>query len=129
MVIYYWLLGYFFIVFFIFNWMIWIVFENLILVILIGLFFGLGFFNLIIIFDWNIVIFFFVVFVNFFFVIVIEWCFVWFGVVVILVIFYNNMNYFVYFFINFSLVFVNDGKLYCVQNVILVYNKFDEQKY
>lgn len=129
MAIYYWLPGYLFTALSTFNWMTWIAPENLTLAILTGSSLGLGLFNPITTFDWNIATSSFAALANPFFATATEWCSAWLGAAVILAIFYNNMNHSAYLPINSSSAFANDGKPYRVQNVISAHNKLDEQKY
>ncbi|KAK0705785.1 OPT oligopeptide transporter protein-domain-containing protein [Apiosordaria backusii] len=129
MAVYYWLPGYFFTALSTFNWMTWIAPENLTLAILTGSSLGLGLFNPITTFDWNIATSSYAALANPFFATATEWCSAWFGAAVILAIFYNNMNFSAYLPINSSSAFANDGKPYRVQNVISAGNKLDEQKY
>ncbi|KAG7284635.1 hypothetical protein NEMBOFW57_009243 [Staphylotrichum longicolle] len=128
MAIYYWLPGYLFNALSTFNWMTWIAPENLTLAILTGSSLGLGLFNPITTFDWNIATSSYAALSQPFF----STCTMWFGTLlsapIILAIYYTNTNFTAYLPINSSSAFANDGKPYRVQNVV-VNNKLDEAKY
>lgn len=128
MAVYYWLPGYLFTALSTFNWMTWIAPENLTLAILTGSSLGLGLFNPITTFDWNIATSSYAALSQPFF----STCTMWFGTLlsapIILAIYYKNMNSTAYLPINSSSAFANDGKPYRVQNVV-VNNKLDEAKY
>lgn len=128
MVIYYWLPGYLFTALATFNWMTWIAPENITLAILTGSSLGLGLFNPITTFDWNVATSSYMALAQPFFSTCTMWFGAWFGAAVILGIYYKNMNYTAFLPINSSSPFANDGKPYRVQNVI-TNNKLDEAKY
>ncbi|KAL2263369.1 hypothetical protein VTK26DRAFT_7090 [Humicola hyalothermophila] len=129
MAVYYWLPGYLFTALSTFNWMTWIAPENLTLAILTGSMLGLGLFNPITTFDWNVATSSYAALAQPFF----STCTMWFGALlgaaIILAIYYNNMNYSAYLPINSSSPFANDGKPYRVQNVVTANNKLDEARY
>ena len=128
MAIYYWLPGYIFTALSTFNWMTWISPENVTLAILTGSSLGLGLFNPITTFDWNVATSSYAALAQPFF----STCTMWFGTLlsapIILAIYYSNMNFTAYLPINSSSAFANDGKPYRVQNVV-VNNKLDEASY
>ncbi|KAK3901545.1 OPT oligopeptide transporter protein-domain-containing protein [Staphylotrichum tortipilum] len=128
MAIYYWLPGYLFTALSTFNWMTWIAPENLTLAIFTGSTLGLGLFNPITTFDWNVATSSYAALAQPFF----STCTMWFGSLlgglIILGIFYANMYNAAYLPINSSSAFANDGKPYRVQNVV-VNNRLDETKY
>ncbi|KAM7187691.1 OPT domain containing protein [Rhypophila sp. PSN 637] len=128
MFFYYWLPGYLFTALATFNWMTWIAPENLTLAILTGSNLGLGLFNPITTFDWNIATSSYDALALPFF----STCTQYFGGIlgglIILGIYYSNMNYSAYLPINSSSAFANDGKPYVVQKVV-VNNKLDEKLY
>ena len=128
MVIYYWLPGYLFTALATFNWMTWIAPENITLAILTGSSLGLGLFNPITTFDWNVATSSYMALAQPFFSTCTMWFGAWLGAAVILGIYYKNMNYTAFLPINSSSPFANDGKPYRVQNVI-TNNKLDEAKY
>ncbi|KAK4108537.1 OPT superfamily oligopeptide transporter [Canariomyces notabilis] len=128
MAIYYWLPGYLFTALATFNWMTWIAPENFTLAILTGSNLGLGLFNPITTFDWNIATSSYAALAQPFFATCTMWISAIFGGCIILAIFYTNMNYTAYLPINSSSAFANDGKPYRVQNVV-VNNKLDEKLY
>ncbi len=128
MAVYYWLPGYLFTALSTFNWMTWIAPENLTLAILTGSSLGLGLFNPITTFDWNVATSSYAALAQPFF----STCTMWFGSflggLIILGIFYSNMYNAAYLPINSSSAFANDGKPYSVQSVV-VNNRLDEAKY
>ena len=128
MAVYYWLPGYLFTALSTFNWMTWIAPENLSLAILTGSSLGLGLFNPVTTFDWNVATSSYAALAQPFF----STCTMWFGSLlgggIILGIYYSNMNYTAFLPINSSSAFANDGKPYRVQNVV-TNNKLDEAKY
>ncbi len=128
MAVYYWLPGYLFTALSTFNWMTWIAPENLTLAILTGSSLGLGLFNPLTTFDWNVATSSYAALAQPFF----STCTMWFGTLlsapIILAIYYSNMNFTAYLPINSSSAFANDGKPYRVQNVV-VNNKLDEASY
>ena len=128
MAIYYWLPGYIFTALSTFNWMTWISPENVTLAILTGSSLGLGLFNPITTFDWNVATSSYAALAQPFF----STCTMWFGTLlsapIILAIYYSNMSFTAYLPINSSSAFANDGKPYRVQNVV-VNNKLDEASY
>ncbi|SPQ24184.1 9ef7cbff-cbf4-4483-9ea2-3d1f79c7a329 [Thermothielavioides terrestris] len=128
MAIYYWLPGYLFTALSTFNWMTWIAPENLTLAILTGSSLGLGLFNPITTFDWNVATSSYAALSQPFFSTCTMWFGAMFGGLIILAIYYRNMNYTAYLPINSSSAFANDGKPYRVQNVV-VNNRLDEAKY
>ncbi|KAL2146343.1 hypothetical protein VTI28DRAFT_4368 [Corynascus sepedonium] len=128
MALYYWLPGYLFTALSTFNWMTWIAPENLTLAILTGSSLGLGLFNPITTFDWNVATSSYNALARPFFSTCTEWCGALLGAAIILGIFYSNMNYTAYLPINSSSAFANDGKPYQVQKVV-TNNKLDEKAY
>lgn len=128
MIVYYWLPGYLFTALSTFNWMTWIAPENVTLAILTGSSLGLGLFNPITTFDWNVATSSYAALERPFFSTCTEYCGALLGAAIILAIYYNNMNYTAYLPINSSSAFANDGKPYKVQNVV-VNNRLDEAKY
>ena len=128
MAIYYWVPGYIFTALSTFNWMTWISPENVTLAILTGSSLGLGLFNPITTFDWNVATSSYAALAQPFF----STCTMWFGTLlsapIILAIYYSNMSFTAYLPINSSSAFANDGKPYRVQNVV-VNNKLDEASY
>jgi OPT family small oligopeptide transporter len=126
--LYYWLPGYLFTALSTFNWMTWIAPENLTLAILTGSSLGLGLFNPITTFDWNVATSSYAALAQPFF----STCTMYFGALlggaIILAIYYKNMYYTAFLPINSSSAFANDGTPYRVQNVV-VNNRLDEAKY
>ncbi|KAK4233856.1 OPT oligopeptide transporter protein-domain-containing protein [Achaetomium macrosporum] len=128
MAIYYWLPGYLFTALSTFNWMTWIAPQNLTLAILTGSSLGLGLFNPVTTFDWNVATSSYAALAQPFFATCTMWCGALLGGAVILAVYYRNMNYTAYLPINSSSAFANDGTPYRVQNVV-VHNRLDETKY
>jgi OPT family small oligopeptide transporter len=128
MFFYYWLPGYLFTALSTFNWMTWISPQNVTLAILTGSSLGLGLFNPITTFDWNIATSSYAALAQPFF----STCTMYFGGIlggfIILGIYYSNMYDTAYLPINSSSAFANDGTPYVVQNVV-VDNKLDETLY
>jgi OPT family small oligopeptide transporter len=128
MFFYYWLPGYLFTALSTFNWMTWIAPENFTLAILTGSSLGLGLFNPITTFDWNVATSSYAALAQPFF----STCTLYFGSIlgglVILAIYYKNMYNTAYLPINSSSAFANDGTTYSIQKVV-VNNKLDETLY
>ncbi|KIM98283.1 hypothetical protein OIDMADRAFT_43346 [Oidiodendron maius Zn] len=128
MFFYYWLPGYLFTALSTFNWMTWIAPQNFTLAILTGSSLGLGLFNPITTFDWNVATSSYVALAQPFF----STCTMYFGSIlgglIILAIYYKNMYNTAYLPINSSSAFVNDGTTYSIQKVV-VNNKLDETLY
>lgn len=128
MFFYYWLPGYLFKAMSTFNWMTWISPENVTLAILTGSSLGLGLFNPVTTFDWNVA-------TSSYAALAQPWfstCTMYFGSVlgafVILGIYYSNMYNTAYLPINSSDAFSNNGSSYDVQQII-VNNTLDEALY
>ena len=128
MFFYYWFPGFIFTALSTFNWMTWIAPENFTLAILTGSSLGLGLFNPITTFDWNVATSSYAALAQPFF----ATCTMYFGSIlgafIILGIFYSNMYNTAYLPINSSSAFANDGTVYEVQKVI-VNNKLDATLY
>lgn len=128
MFFYYWLPGFLFTALSTFNWMTWIAPENFTLAILTGSSLGLGLFNPITTFDWNVATSSYAALAQPFF----ATCTMYFGSIlgafIILRIFYSNMYNTAYLPINSSSAFANDGTVYSVQKVV-VNNKLDDTLY
>lgn len=128
MFFYFWLPGYLFTALSTFNWMTWIAPQNLTLAILTGSNLGLGLFNPITTFDWNVATSSYAALAQPFFSV----CQMYFssilGGVIILGIYYSNMYNSAYLPINSSSAFANDGKAYDVQKVV-VNNRLDDGLY
>ncbi|KAK3689215.1 OPT oligopeptide transporter protein-domain-containing protein [Podospora appendiculata] len=128
MAVYYWLPGYLFTALSTFNWMTWIAPQNITLAILTGSSLGLGLFNPITTFDWNVATSSYAALSQPFF----STCTMYFGGLlggfIILGIYYSNMNYTAFLPINSSSAFANDGTPYKVQKVV-VDNKLNETLY
>ena len=128
MFFYYWLPGYLFTALSTFNWMTWIAPNNFLLAVLTGSNMGLGLFNPITTFDWNVASSSFQPLAVPFF----SLCTQYFGGIlggfIILGIFYSNMYNTAYLPINSSAAFANDGKPYKVQNVV-INNKLNDNLY
>jgi len=128
MFFYYWLPGYLFTAMATFNWMTWIAPQNLTLAILTGSGLGLGLFNPITTFDWNIATSSYPALALPFF----STCTMYIGSIlgglIILGIYYSNMYNTAYLPINSSAAFTNNATSYRVQNVITD-NKFNETLY
>ncbi len=108
--------------------MTWIAPNNITLAILTGSSLGLGLFNPLTTFDWNVATSSYAALSQPFF----STCTMYFGSIlgglVILAIYYSNMYNTAYLPINSSSAFANDGKSYQVQKVV-VNNQFDETRY
>ena len=126
--IYYWFPGYIFTALATFNWMTWIAPENLTLAILTGSNLGLGLFNPITTFDWNIATSSYAALAAPFFSTCTQYFGGLLGGAIILGIYYTNMYFTSYLPINSSSAFANDGSVYQVQKVV-INNKLDETKY
>ncbi|KAH8648569.1 OPT oligopeptide transporter protein-domain-containing protein [Xylariales sp. PMI_506] len=128
MFVYYWLPGYLFTALSTFNWMTWIAPENVTLAILTGSSLGLGLFNPITTFDWNVATSSYAALAQPFF----ATCTMYFGSIlgglIILGIYYTNMYNTAYLPINSSSAFTNNGTTYDVQAVV-VDNKLNETLY
>ncbi|OAQ65172.1 oligopeptide transporter protein [Pochonia chlamydosporia 170] len=128
MFVYYWLPGYLFTALSQFNWMTWIAPDNFKLAVLTGSNMGLGLFNPITTFDWNVATSSYAALAQPFF----ATCTMYIGGIlggfIILGIFYSNMYNTGYLPINSSSAFANDGKPYVVQKIV-VNNKLDVKKY
>lgn len=128
MFFYYWFPGYLFTALSTFNWMTWIAPENLTLAIITGSSLGLGFFNPITTFDWNVATSSYAALARPFFSTCTEYCGAILGGVIILGIAYSNMYNTAYLPINSSSAFANDATPYDVQKVV-VNNKLNETLY
>ncbi|KAJ4420300.1 oligopeptide transporter 6 [Neurospora sp. IMI 360204] len=128
MAIYYWFPGYLFTALSTFNWMTWIAPNSVVLSLLTGSITGLGLFNPITTFDWNVATSSYAALSQPFF----ATCTMYFGGIlgglIILSIYYKNMNYTAFLPINSSSAFANDGTPYQVQKVV-VDNKLDQNMY
>jgi OPT family small oligopeptide transporter len=128
MFFYYWLPGYLFTALSTFNWMTWIDPKNVTLAILTGSSLGLGLFNPITTFDWNVATSSYAALAQPFF----STCTMYFGSIlggfIILGIYYSNMYNTGYLPINSSSAFTNNGASYKVQQIV-VNNKLDEARY
>ncbi|KAE8447140.1 hypothetical protein EG329_011124 [Mollisiaceae sp. DMI_Dod_QoI] len=128
MFFYYWLPGYLFTALSTFNWMTWISPKNVPLAILTGSESGLGLFNPITTFDWNVATSSYAALAQPFF----ATCTMYFGSIlgafIILGIFYSNMYNTAYLPINSSSAFANDATSYNVQKVV-INNRLDENLY
>ncbi|KAK1763650.1 OPT-domain-containing protein [Phialemonium atrogriseum] len=128
MFFYYWLPGYLFTALSTFNWMTWIAPENVTLAILTGSSLGLGLFNPITTFDWNVATSSYAALAQPFF----STCTMYFGGLlgglIILGIYYSGMYNTAYLPINSSSAFANDGTVFQVQKVV-VNNKLDQTLY
>ena len=123
-----WLPGYLFKALSTFNWMTWIAPENVTLAIITGSSLGLGLFNPITTFDWNVATSSYQALAQPFFVTCTQYFGGLLGGFIILGMFYKNMYNTAYLPINSSSAFANDGTPYVVQNVV-VDNKLDPKKY
>ena len=128
MFFYYFFPGYLFKALSTFNWMTWIAPQNVTLAILTGSSLGLGLFNPITTFDWNIATSSYAALAQPFF----STCTMYFGSIlggfIILGIYYSNMYNTAYLPINSSSGFANDGTAYEVQKIIAD-NKLDPELY
>lgn len=125
---YYWLPGFLFTALSQFNWMTWIAPENFTLAILTGSNMGLGLFNPLTTFDWNVATSSYAALSMPFFAICTQYIGSIIGGCIILGIFYSNMYNTGYLPINSSSAFANDGQPYVVQKIV-VNNKLDTAKY
>jgi OPT family small oligopeptide transporter len=128
MFFYYWLPGYLFTALSTFNWMTWIAPQNFTLALLTGSSLGLGLFNPITTFDWNVATSSYAALARPFFSTCTEYCGAIIGAVIILGIAYSNMYNTAYLPINSSSAFANDATPYNVQKVV-VNNKLNETLY
>lgn len=128
MFFYYWLPGYLFTALSTFNWMTWIAPQNFTLAILTGSSLGLGLFNPITTFDWNVATSSYAALAQPFFATCTMYISAILGGIIILAIYYSNMYNTAYLPINSSAPFANDGTPYVVQNVV-VNNKLDKSLY
>lgn len=128
MFFYYWLPGYLFTALSQFNWMTWIAPDNFKLAILTGSNMGLGLFNPITTFDWNVATSSYAALAQPFFATCTMYVGSILGGFVILGIFYSNMYNTGYLPINSASAFANDGKPFVVQKIV-VNNKLDLNKY
>lgn len=128
MFFYYWLPGYLFTALSQFNWMTWIAPDNFKLAILTGSNMGLGLFNPITTFDWNVATSSYAALAQPFFATCTMYVGSILGGFVILGIFYSNMYNTGYLPINSASAFANDGKPFVVQKIV-VNNKLDLKKY
>ncbi|KAJ9136891.1 OPT-domain-containing protein [Pleurostoma richardsiae] len=125
---YYWLPGYLFTALSTFNWMTWIAPKNFELAILTGSSLGLGLFNPVTTFDWNIATSSYAALAQPFFSTCTMYISSILGGLIILGIYYSNMYNTAYLPINSSSAFANDGTTYEVQKVV-VNNKLDQTLY
>lgn len=128
MFFYYWLPGYLFTALSTFNWMTWIDPSNKTLAILTGSSLGLGLFNPITTFDWNIATSSYQALALPFFSTATQYAGAILGALIILGIYYNNMYNTAYLPINSSSAFTNNGTAFQVQQIV-VNNKLDYKKY
>jgi OPT family oligopeptide transporter len=128
MFLYYWLPGYLFTALSTFNWMTWINSQNFTLAILTGSSLGLGLFNPITTFDWNVATSSYAALSQPFFSTCHMYISSFLGGLIILGIYYSNMYNSAYLPINSSSAFANDGTPYNVSNII-VNNKLDQNLY
>ncbi|KAK8927024.1 Oligopeptide transporter [Metarhizium anisopliae BRIP 53293] len=128
MFVYYWLPGYLFTALSQFNWMTWIAPDNFKLAVLTGSNMGLGLFNPVTTFDWNVATSSYAALAQPFFSTCTMYVGSLLGGFVILAIFYSNMYDTGYLPINSSSAFANDGKPYAVQKIVAG-NSLDLDKY
>lgn len=128
MFVYYWLPGFLFTALSQFNWMTWIAPDNFGLAVLTGSNTGLGMFNPLTTFDWNVATSSYAALALPFFSVCTMYAGSILGGLIILGIFYSNMFNTGYLPINSSSAFANDGKPYVVQKIIAD-NKLDLEKY
>ncbi|GAM91309.1 hypothetical protein ANO11243_093580 [Dothideomycetidae sp. 11243] len=128
MFVYYWLPGYLFKALSTFNWMTWISPQNVTLAVLTGSSLGLGLFNPVTTFDWNVA-------TSSYAALAQPWfstCTMYFGSIlgglIILGIYYSNMYNTAYLPINSSSAFSNNGSSYDVQQVVVT-NKLNDTLY
>ncbi|KAM0666872.1 hypothetical protein ACQRIT_005572 [Beauveria bassiana] len=127
MFVYYWIPGYLFQALSTFNWMTWIAPQNLTLAILTGSRLGLGLFNPLTTFDWNVATSSYAALSQPFFATCTMYLSAILGGLVILAIYYSNMYHTAYLPINSAAAFANDGTIYDVKRVV-VDNKLDGAK-
>ncbi|KAJ4390864.1 oligopeptide transporter 6 [Gnomoniopsis smithogilvyi] len=120
--------GYLFTALSTFNWMTWIAPENVSLAILTGSSLGLGLFNPITTFDWNVATSSYAALAQPFFATSTMYISSILGGFIILGIYYSNMYNTAYLPINSSAAWTNNATSYTVQEVI-TNNKLDEAKY
>lgn len=128
MFFYNWIPGFLFKALSTFNWMTWIAPKNFTLAILTGSGLGLGLFNPITTFDWNIATSSYAALSQPFFATCTMYISSILGGLIILGIFYSNMYNTAYLPINSSSAFANDATTFNVSKVI-VNNKLDLKKY
>lgn len=128
MFFYYWMPGYLFTALSTFNWMTWIAPENFTLALITGSASGLGLFNPVTTFDWNVATSSYAALAQPFFATFTMYCGSILGAFIILGIYYSNMYNTKYLPINSSAAFANNATSYVVQNVV-TNNKFDDAKY
>lgn len=128
MFFYYWLPGYLFTALSTFNWMTWISPQNFTLAILTGASLGLGLFNPITTFDWNVATSSYAALAQPFFATCTMYIGSILGAFVILGIYYTNMYNTAYLPINSSAAFANDATSYNVTKVV-VNNKLNQTMY
>ncbi|KJR84667.1 uncharacterized protein SPSK_08535 [Sporothrix schenckii 1099-18] len=128
MFFYYWLPGYLFTALSTFNWMTWIAPNNLTLAILTGSSLGLGLFNPITTFDWNVATSSYAALAQPFFSTATMYVGSLLGGMVILGIYYSNSYNTGYLPINSSNAFTNNATVFDVKNVI-VNNTFVDSLY
>ncbi|KAI1333731.1 OPT oligopeptide transporter protein-domain-containing protein [Xylariaceae sp. FL0016] len=128
MFFYYWFPGYIFTALSTFNWMTWIAPQNVTLALITGSSLGLGLFNPVTTFDWNVATSSYAALAQPFF----ATCTMYFGSIlggfIILGIYYANMYNTAYLPINSSSAFSNNGSTYDVQQVV-VNNQLNETLY
>lgn len=128
MALYNWLPNFLFTALSTFNWMTWIAPESLTLAILAGSQLGLGLLNPVTTFDWNVASSSYQPLAQPFFSTATMYVGSWMGGLLILAIYYKNMNNTAYLPINSSSAFANDGTPFKVQKVV-VNNTFIEDLY
>lgn len=128
MFFYYWFPGYLFTALATFNWMTWIAPQNFTLALITGSGLGLGLFNPITTFDWNVATSSYAALAQPFFATCTMYISSILGAFVILGIYYSNMYNTGYLPINSSAAFANDGTSFNVQKIV-VNNKLDEKLY
>lgn len=126
--LYYWFPGYLFTALSTFNWMTWIAPKNITLAILTGSSLGLGLFNPITTFDWNVATSSYPALALPFFSTCTMYISSILGGFIILGIYYSNMYNTAYLPINSSAAFANDGTSYNVSKVV-VNNRLDQKLY
>ncbi|GAM42048.1 OPT oligopeptide transporter family protein [Talaromyces pinophilus] len=128
MIVYYWLPGYLFTALSTFNWMTWISPQNITLALITGSVTGLGLFNPITTFDWNVATSSYAALAQPFFSTVTMYCGSVLGAFIILGMYYSNMYNTAYLPINSSSTFANDATSYNVSKVV-INNNFNETLY